>query len=81
VKVVEIKMKNNIKQYNRDAIFCELKKYCHFAKEGDCIEITEWYNGEGFDAIVSSNGDKYFSLTWGQYRLLKKIIKKLNEKE
>jgi hypothetical protein len=39
------------------------------------MELTEWYNGEGFDITVSApGGDQRFSLTWGQWMALKVLV-------
>ena len=50
--------------YERKARFDELNKYCHLAKPGDFVEITEWHNGEGIDVTIGTN--KMFQLTWGE---------------
>ena len=68
-----------MESYNRKSIFSELSSYDIFAKEGSFIEVTEWKNGEGFDVEVNSNERILFSLTWGQYKALKKVIKQLNK--
>lgn len=68
-----------IEFYDRKAVFSELKEYCIMAKEFDFIEITEWKNGEGFDINVSSTlGNQIISLTAGEFRLIKKMVKELN---
>jgi len=68
-----------IEYYDRKAVFSELKEYCVLAKDHDFIEITEWKNGEGFDINVSSTlGNQIISLTDGEFRLIKKMIKQLN---
>jgi hypothetical protein len=61
-----------IKTFNRKAKYIDLKPYCHFAKENDYIEITEWSNIEGFDITI--NGEKHLSLTWGQWDALQVIV-------
>lgn len=61
-----------IKTYTRDSKFIETQTFCHFAKEHDFIEITEWYNGEGFDFNI--NGNSTTSLTWGQWAALQKLL-------
>ena len=62
-----------IKTYSRLAKFAELKGYCSFAKDGDYIEVTDWYNGEGFDVSISE--EKTISLTWGEWELIKELVK------
>lgn len=75
--------KDNYKTYARDSIYSDkLKDFCVFAKDDDFIEVTEWWNGEGFDVTIHNlNQDKNFSLTYGEYRLLKKLIKQFNKQE
>ena len=68
-----------MEKYERKAIFSELKEYCHLAKENDFIEITEWKNGEGYDIHIYSSGTSTFPLTYGQFKAIKKLIKKLNK--
>jgi len=68
-----------MKKYTRNAIFTELKEFDYLSKEDDFIEITEWYNGEGFDVTINSFGNFNFQLTWGQYKALRKLIKKLEK--
>lgn len=63
---------------NKKAIFSSLKKYCTFAREEDFIEVTEWKNGEGFDVEISNvSSSQRFQLTHGEYKAVKKLIKKL----
>lgn len=57
--------------YERKAKFTELKKYDHFAKDDDFIEVCEWHNGEGFDVTI---GSKMFQLTWGEFEALNALI-------
>jgi len=66
-----------IDSYSRNAVFAELKQFCTMAKEHDYIEITEWYNGEGFDVNINSTTQESFEMTWGQYTALKKLIKEI----
>ena len=63
-----------MKTYNRKAIFEEMKE----GKDA-YIEVTAWKNGEGFDVDINSNNHERFRLTYGEYALLKKIIKKLDK--
>jgi hypothetical protein len=66
-----------IDSYSRNAVFAELEQFCTMAKEHDYIEITEWYNGEGFDVNINSTTQASFEMTWGQYTALKKLIKEI----
>jgi len=60
-----------MKEYQRSAKFTELKKYDHFAKDDDFMEVCEWWNGEGFDVTL---GDNHFSLTYGQFEALTALV-------
>lgn len=63
----------------RKSIFCETKGHCYLSSKDDYMEITEWTNGDGFDVNISNKNDQLmFNLTHGQFKLLKKMYKKLN---
>lgn len=64
---------------NRKAKFMELKSYCHFAKENDYMEVTEWANTEGFD--VNVNDKKHISLSWGEWEALQVLVNYKENKE
>lgn len=72
---------NKFEEYKRNSIFSDnLKKYCPFSEPTDYIEITEWSNSEGIDINISSKlGNRYLELSWGEYKLLKKLIKQLQK--
>ena len=72
--------KQQFKVASRKSVFSEIDEYCYLSKEHDYIEITEWSNREGFDIDISSEGQQKMSITWGQFKLLKKLVKQL-EKE
>ena len=59
--------------YKRESAFTELKEFDHLAKPDDFMEVTLWHNGEGFDVTISD--DQLFTLSWGQYKALKKLVK------
>lgn len=61
-----------IKTANRKAKWLSLKAYCHFAKEDDYMEVTEWANSEGFD--VNINGKRQLSITWGEWEALQVLV-------
>ena len=61
--------------YERKAVSNKLKKYDHWAKDSDFIEVTEWTNGEGWD--ISLN-DRQISLTYGQLEAIKYLVKALD---
>ena len=65
--------------YNKKTIFSELKDYCYFASEHDYIEISEWKNGDGFDIEICGNQIQVFRLTYGEFTLIKKLIKILDK--
>lgn len=60
-----------MQEYDRKAKMVELKKYCHHAKENDFMEVTEWYNGEGFDVSINQ---RHLSLSWGEYEALQACL-------
>jgi hypothetical protein len=64
--------------YKLDAAFAKLSDFDGFAKPEDFIEVSLWYNAEGFDAHLSSHGEQSFKLTWGQFKALKKLVKALD---
>jgi len=72
--------KKKIDLYDRKAAFTELKQFCHLAKEHDFVEVTEWNNGEGFDINISSTVDSVMSVTYGQFKAIKTLIKKLDKR-
>ena len=72
--------KQQFKVASRKSIFSEIGQYCYLSKEHDYIEVTEWTNRDGFDVDLSSLGSQKMSITWGQFKLIKKLVKQL-EKE
>lgn len=69
----------NITTYKLDAAFAPLHEFDHFAKLDDFIEVSLWYNGEGFDAHLSTNANQTIRLTWGEFKALKKLVKELED--
>ena len=67
--------KLEITKNDRRALMATLNDAWHEAH--DFIEVTEWSNGEGYDIAIS--GNKSFSLHFTEWRVLKKLIKKLEE--
>jgi len=62
-------------KYKRDGLFTCLHPYDHFSTLDDFIEVTHWYNGEGFDVMISSkSGEQRFSLSWGEYNALLRLV-------
>jgi len=72
------KTTKNIKRYKLDAAFVSLIDYDITCKEDDFMEMSMWHHGEGFDVILSSDGEQRFGLTWGQYKALKTLVKELD---
>jgi len=69
----------DITTYKLDAAFAPLREFDHLAKPDDFIEVSLWHNGEGFDVNLNSNGEQRFSLTWGMFKALKKLVKELDQ--
>ena len=66
--------------YNKKSVMDNLKKYDYLAKDDDYIEVTQWYNGEGWDISIKDNVS--FTLTIGQLEAINYLTKKLDyEKE
>lgn len=63
----------------RQSIHSSLTDYCYLSKEHDFIEVTEWVNGDGIDICLSSSGEQRIAMTWGQFKLLKRLVKKLDK--
>jgi hypothetical protein len=62
-------------EYKRNARWNCLADYDYFAKLDDFIEVTEWYNGEGFDVQLSTSaGEQRMSFSWGEYSALKATL-------
>jgi hypothetical protein len=75
------KKKQEIEFSKRNTVFASLESFCVMAKEDDFIEVTQWTNYEGFDVNISDrSGNKTFSLTDGEFRALKKLVKFLDKK-
>jgi hypothetical protein len=70
-------MSKKIKIDNRRSVFSEIGDYCLFSKKDDFIEVTEWVNGDGFDITISDK--QIFSLTRGEFDLIKVLINRLNQ--
>jgi hypothetical protein len=75
--------KTKIELYKRDSAFASLKEFCIMSihKDGEFIEVSEWYNGEGFDVEVVTNNNMRFQLTHGQFDALKKLVKQLGKRK
>lgn len=61
----------------RKSIHSDLKNYCPLTKDDSFMEVTEWTTEEGFDVYISGLEHERISMTWGQFRLLKKLVKKI----
>ena len=64
-----------IQNYKRDGSFVLLQPFDLLAGEHDFIEVTHWYNGEGFDVQLSTKaGEQRMSFTWGEYEALTTLV-------
>lgn len=72
---------SNIDFYKLDTAFALLTQFDHCARNDDFIEVSLWNNGEGFDAHLNSTTSRHqtISLTWGEYKALKTLVKKLDK--
>lgn len=66
-----------IERYKLETAFAELKDFGTGTGD-DFIEVSMWFNGEGFDVVLSSHGEQRFGLTWGEYKALRKLVKELD---
>ena len=72
----------NIQINTRKSAFTELSVYCIMSNIGshDFIEVTEWTNGEGYDVCINaSTQQQVFSITYGQLKALRKLVKELDK--
>ena len=73
-------MTAQITTYKLDTAFAELREFDPLAKPHDFIEVSLWYNGEGFDVRLNRlSGEQTICLTWGEFKALKKLIKELEK--
>jgi len=68
-----------MEKYKRKAVFCNLKEYEFSCKEHSYIEITEWKNGEGIDINAYNYSDRTISISYGEFKLIKKLVKELDK--
>lgn len=68
-----------IERYQLETAFALLNAFDVTAKSDDYIEVSIWKNDEGFDVNINSNGEQRFSLTWSQFKALKKLVKELDQ--
>jgi len=62
-------------EYKRNARWSSLADHDFLAKPDDFIEVTEWYNCEGFDVQLSTSaGEQRMSFSWGEYAALKATL-------
>lgn len=60
---------------NKKSVWSDLNKFDSLAKENDFIEVTEWFNGEGWDISIN---EKIISLSYGQLEAINYLIKYLD---
>jgi len=68
-----------LEKYKRKAVFCNLKEFDFSCKEHSYIEITEWKNGEGIDINVYNYSDRTISISYAEFKLIKKLVKQLDK--
>lgn len=71
-------MTPEIARYKLDTAFVSLQKFDHCAKLNSFMEVSVWFNSEGFDVHLSNHVDQSFRMTWGEFKALKKLIKELD---
>jgi predicted urease superfamily metal-dependent hydrolase len=65
---------------DRKSVSCKVGQHCYLSGESDFIEVTEWVNKDGVDiTVLSHHQEERFTLTWGQAKLLNKLIKALKK--
>ena len=72
----------NIEITTRKSAFTELSVYCIMSNSDshDFIEVTEWSNGEGYDVTINaSTQQQTFSITYGQLKALRRLVKELDK--
>lgn len=58
--------KNNLR-----SLHTNLSPYCHFSKEEDFIEVTDWANGEGKDIQIETSREvRTIRLTHGEFQAI-----------
>lgn len=72
-------MKPVIEKNARIAYNVDLEQFDSHANKNDYIEVTPWTNSEGFDVTLFTTIHQQFSMTWGEFAALKKIIKQHNK--
>lgn len=72
--------KQQFKTNLRKSVNSGIGDYCYLSREDDFIEVTEWVNGDGVDIYLSSSGEQErIAITYGQFKLLKKLVKQLEK--
>ena len=73
------KRANAIKEiHNRKAVMIDLSPFDILAKEFDCLEVTEWSNGEGFDVyLCRKDNENTYSFTYGELDAMYQALAKL----
>lgn len=64
-----------MEKYNKKSVYEKLKTFDYLSKEDSFIEVTEWYNGEGWDITID---DKVISLTHGQLAAINHLTSTLD---
>lgn len=72
------KIENKINTYKLKAVSADLNRFDPLAKPDDFIEVSEWYNGEGFNIIINN---RMFCLTYGEFDAIHYLIDSLKYSE
>ena len=68
-----------------NSAFVDTIVYDIMARDNDFIEVTQWYNEEGYTIHLCKQGvdgnftDEYINFTAGQFEAIKALIKQLNK--
>jgi hypothetical protein len=60
-----------------NSVYTDLREYCHHAKPGEVIQVTDWSNGEGWDITL---GNKTLQLTYGEFEAISVLTKIVHPK-
>jgi len=71
-------LEKNFKYSERKTVFSYIGEACVLSSPDDYMEITEWTNKDGFDIDINSKGgNQKISITYGEFRLLKFMVKNI----
>jgi predicted oxidoreductase len=70
-------MSKDIQLYLRQSAYAELIQFDSLQDDTSYIEVTEWVDKEGFDVEVVGKHTDRFQMTYGTFKALKKLVKKV----